>query len=272
MKKIAQLLLCLLMVGCGKKQDDKTIKVAATPVPQAIMLEHVKEELEKQGYHLKVIEMDDYTLPNRALNDKDVDANFFQHIPFMEEQIKNLKYKIQCFARIHLEPMAIYSEKIKDINDLTIGGTLALPSDPTNEYRALSILQKHGIIELKKGVKQTATVSDIVSNPKNLKFKEVQAALLPRTLKDVDAAAIPTNYALQAHLNPNEDALAVETADSPYVNIIAIRIGDENDPKLMALKKVLLAPAMASFIDKTFDGAIIPVLKECAAQSSDQLR
>ena len=264
MKKALLMLCCLLTFACSKHSDEKTITVAASSVPHAQMLEFVRPELESQGYKLKILQIDDYTIPNRALNEKEVDANFFQHTPFLDEQVKGFGYKIKCYARIHLEPMAIYSDKVKDLKDLKQGATVAVPSDPTNEYRALKIFENEGLIKLRPGVSLSATVADIQENPKNLKFKEIEAALLPRTIKDVDAAAIPTNYALQERLNPVRDALAIEEDDSPYVNIIAIRDGDGAMPKLQALKNAMLAPNMRTFINDTYKGAIIPVLKECS--------
>lgn len=261
MKKLLFCMLLMLTFGC-QKNDENTLKVAASPVPHAEMLEHVSPMLKKEGINLKVIETDDYNIPNRALSEKEVDANFFQHVPFMDEQIATFGYKIKCFARIHLEPMAIYSKKHISLREIPIGGTIALPSDPTNEYRALSILEKEGLIQLQPGVALQATKVDIARNPKNLNFREIDAGMLPRTLRDVDAAAIPTNYALQAGLNPSKDALAVESDDSPYANILAIRIGDE-DPKLDALKKVMLSDEMRKFIEKKYQGAIIPILSEC---------
>lgn len=226
------------------------------------MLAYIKPKMEERGIKLKIIEIDDYNIPNRALSEKEVDANFFQHKPFMDQQIKNFGYKIECYARIHLEPMAIYSNKFQSLKDLPEQATVALPNDPTNEYRALSILVENGLITMREGSGIEATVADILTNPKNLKFREVDAALLPRALVDVDAAAIPTNYALQAKLNPTRDALAVEKEDSPYANIIAIRVGDGGEPKLEMLRKEMLSEEMKAFILKKYQGAIIPVLKE----------
>lgn len=257
------LLILVLAFGCQKKDDKTTLKVAASPVPHAQMLEFVKPKLKEQGIKLSIIETDDYNIPNRALSEKEVDANFFQHVPFMDEQINTFGYKIRCFARIHLEPMAIYSKKHISLKEIPIGGTIALPSDPTNEYRALSILEKEGLIQLRPGVTLQATKADISRNPKNLNFREIDSGMLPRTLRDVDAAAIPTNYALQAGLNPTKDALAVESSDSPYANIIAIRIGEQDVPKLDILKKAMLSEDMREFILKKYQGAIIPILQEC---------
>lgn len=253
-----------LLAGCsGKKEKKNTISIVASPVPHAQMLRHVKPMLKEKGYDLEIIEIMDYNIPNRALAEKEVDANFFQHIPFMDEQIKALGYKIRCFAKIHLEPMAFYSKRYSSLKSIPSGGTITIPNDPTNEYRALVILQKEGLIRLREGVGLQATKTDIVSNPKNLKFREVDAAILPRTLSDADAAAIPTNFALEIDLNPAKDAIAIEDADSPYANIIAIRDGDQEEEKLMALRDVMLADEMRTFILDTYKGAIIPVLKIC---------
>ncbi len=260
MKKWA--LLLLLLFACTKKDD--ALKVAATSVPHAQMLNFIKPDLEQQGVKLKIVVVDDYNIPNRLLSEKEVAANFFQHVPFMEEQIKNFGYKIECFARIHLEPMALYSRKYKSLGEIPDGATISVPNDPSNEYRALVILVKEGLITLRAGAGLQSTVADIQSNPKKLKFREIDAALLPRTLDDVAVAAINTNWALQAGLNPIKDALAIESDDSPYTNILSIRIGDENDPRLQQLKQAMLSDKMRAFILEKYKGAIIPVLKECA--------
>lgn len=262
MKKGLLLLMLIFALGCSKKEDKNTLKVAATAVPHAEMLSFVKPDLEKQGINLKISVVDDYNIPNRLLSEKEVDANFFQHVPFMENQIKNFGYKIECYARIHLEPMALYSRKYKSLAEIPDGATISVPNDPSNEYRALSILVDHGLITLRPGANLQSTIADIESNPKKLKFREIDAALLPRTLNDVDVAAINTNWALQAGLNP-KDALAIESEDSPYANIIAIRIGDEKDPRLEQLRTAMLSDKMRAFILEKYKGAIIPVLKEC---------
>jgi len=262
-----QMLLCLiaalLTCGCGRKDDPKKIVVGATPVPQAEMLEAAKVSLKKRGYTLEIVEILDYNIPNRALEENEVDVNFFQHIPFLDEQIKEFGYKIDCYARIHLEPMAIYSNKVGSLNSLRMGSIVAIPNDPTNEYRALALLEKQGLIQLRTHQNLQATVEDISSNPKKLRFKEVDSAMLTRVLKDVDAAAIPTNFALQMGLNPKHDALIIETADSPYANILAIRIGEEKKPKHQALKEVMISEEMREFILQRYQGAIIPILKDC---------
>lgn len=263
MKKAIWLLLGIFSIACSKKEDPNTLKVAATPVPHAQMLEFVKPKLEKEGVHLKIIQVDDYNIPNRALAEGEVDANFFQHIPFMKEQIKAFGYPIVCYARIHLEPMGLYSQKIQALHDLPPKGVVALPNDPTNEYRALKLLEQTGFITLKPGSDLTATIATIQDNPKKLIFREVDAAMLPRTLHSVDLAAIPTNFALQGHLNPERDALALESKDSPYANIIAIYQQTGSDPRLAKLHKAMLSDAMRSFIIENYRGAIIPVLQPC---------
>lgn len=255
------LILLLFTFGCSKGNQNE-LKVAATPVPHAEILKFIQPELKKEGIHLKIIEVTDYQIPNRALAEKEVDANFFQHIPFMEEQIADFGYEIICFAKIHLEPMGLYSKKMKKLGELKQGDVVAIPNDPTNEYRALELLQNEGKITFSSTKQGTATVAGIKSNPLQLKFKEVDAALLPRVLDDVALAAINANFAMQAHLTTH-DALALEKSDSPYVNIVAIRKEDATNPKLLALKKVMLSKEVADFIKTKYQGELIPILKDC---------
>ncbi len=248
----------LALVGCSSKPG---LKVAASAVPHAQMLEFVKPELKEQGINLIIIETDDYNMPNRALADKEIDANFFQHTPFMQEQVKEFKYPIIDFASIELEPMGIYSVKIHDLKELKNQAKIAIPNDPTNEARALFLFQKEGLIELDHPNNLQATVLNIVKNPKQLQFIEVDAAMTARALQDVDAAVINTNYALEAKLSPQKDALVLEGKDSPYVNILVIRSGDENRPELRALKKAMTSEKMKAFILEKYQGAVIPAFK-----------
>jgi D-methionine transport system substrate-binding protein len=257
------LILCLLLVGCHKKEDKATLKVAASPVPHAEMLAFVQPKLKEQGIDLKILQVEDYNLPNRLLSENEVGANFFQHFPFLREQVQQFGYKITCLAKIHLEPMAVYSQKVRSLEELPIGAVLAVPNDPTNEYRALKIFEDGGLIQLRKGIGLSATVADISMNPKNFTFREIDAAMLPRVLRDVHAAAIPTNFALEVGLNPSKNAIAVEGDDSPYVNLIAVRTGTEEDPHLVALKEAMLSEEMRSFILEKYQGAIIPILESC---------
>ncbi len=244
------------LTGCAKAKNG--FKVAATPVPHAEMLEFIKPDLKAQNIDLEIIVTSDYNMPNRALADKEIDANFFQHIYFMNEQINQFHYKIESLASVEIEPMGIYSKTMKSLSELKKGSIIAIPNDPTNEARALLLLQKQGIITLRNGNNVNVTVMDIMSNPKGVKFQEVDASMLPRSLQDVDAAAINTNYALEAGLIPSKDALALEGKDSPYVNIIAIRVGDEARPEIVALKAAMTSDKMRDFILQKFKGEVIP--------------
>lgn len=247
-----------VMYSCSSSTPSNTLKVAATPVPHAQMLEFIKPDLKSEGINLVIIVTDDYNMPNRALANHEVDANFFQHIPFMDEQIKEFHYPIESIAKVEIEPMGIYSKKVKSLDQLKDGAVIAIPNDPTNEARALLLLQNQGLIQLNSANSLNATVLDIFSNPKNIKFIEVDPAMLPRSLADVDAAAINTNYALEAKLNPVEDALALEDKNSPYANVIAIRTKDQDRVDLQALKTAMTSDKMRDFILTKYKGAVLP--------------
>lgn len=248
---------CLSCTGCSKKKE-QTLKVAASAVPHAEMLTRVQKELAEQGINLDIIVIDDYNIPNRALADKEIDANFFQHAPFMMYQVQTFHYPIMSLAKIHIEPMGLYSTKVDDLSELPEHAIIAIPNDPTNEARALALLAHAKLITLDNPDNLQATVLNITSNPKQFKFEEIDAAMLPRTLNDVDASVIPTHYALQAGLSPLQDALIRENSDSHYANIIAIRIGDENRKDLQALKKAMTSEKMRQFILENYKGAIVP--------------
>ncbi len=249
-------LFLLLTSSCSKSKND--LKVAATPVPHAQMLEFVKPELEAKGINLIIIVTEDYNMPNRVLANREIDANFFQHVPFMEEQIKQFSYAIESIAKIELEPMGIYSKKIKSLSELKDNATIAVPNDMTNEARALLLLQEQGIIKLDDSNNFSVTILNVVDNPKNIKFIEVDAAMLPRSLEDVDVAVINTNYALEAKLNPINDALVIENKNSQYVNIIAVRAGDENRKEIQTLKEAMTSDKMKEFILSKYNGAVLP--------------
>ncbi len=268
MKKISRLttilalsaLLLIGIVGCGQsKGDSTTVKVSVTSVPHAEILEHIQPELLERGITLELTVADDYDVHNRSLAEKEVDANFFQHIPFLEEQIADFDYEIQEFGKIHIEPLGLYSKKFASLEDIPEGSTISLPNDPTNEARALALLHRNGLIEMTDLSNLKATIIDIKENPKNLKFEEVDASMLSRTLDDVDASVINTNFALAADLNPMEDALIIEDSDSPNVNILTIRIGDEDREELKILKEVLMSDSVRKFINEKYEGAIVPV-------------
>lgn len=234
----------------------KEIVVGATPVPHAEILNFIKPMLEKEGYKLNVKEFNDYIQPNLATDSGEIDANFFQHIPYLDEFNKNKGTKLVNVAGIHLEPMGVYSKKYKSLNDIKNGATIAVPNDPTNESRALDIIENAKLVSFKKsGLKTTI---DIVENPKNLKFKELKAAQLPRSLDDVDFAVINSNYALDAKLNPTKDAVLLESKSSPYVNILVVKKGNENSEGTKALIKALQSKEVKKFIQDKYKGAVIP--------------
>lgn len=250
--------LTLLLTTACNNNSDKGLKVAASSVPHAEMLEQIKDDLEHEGINLIIVVSDDYNIPNRALANHEVDANFFQHAPFLEEQIKHFSYPLESIATIEIEPMGIYSKKIKSLKDLKDNATVAIPNDPTNEGRALLLLQDAGIITLDNPKSLSSTILNIRQNPKHLRFIEVDAAMLPRTLEDVDIAAINTNYALEAKLSALTDALIIEGKNSPYANILVVRKGEETRPDIQLLVKAMTSDKMKEFILKKYKGAVTP--------------
>lgn len=259
----ALMAVAFLAAGCGSDSQttassDKNVTVGATPVPHAEILNEIKPLLAKEGVDLKVVEFTDYVKPNLALNDKELDANFFQHTPYLDKFNSEHGTKLKAIAKIHVEPMGIYSRKIKDLKDLADGAKVAIPNDPTNGGRALLILQSAGLITLKDGGNITSTVQDVVKNDKNLQFVELEAAQIPRSIDDVDIALINTNFAMEAGLNPLKDALFLEPKDSPYANVLVVRDGDENRPEIQKLVKALQSPEVKKFIEDKYQGAILP--------------
>lgn len=234
--------------------------VAASPVPHAQLLELVKSDLKGQGIDLEIKEFTDYVLPNTAVEEKQLDANFFQHQPYLTNFNKDRKTNIVAAPNggIHVEPFGAYSKKIKAIGDLKEGAIIAIPNDPSNSGRALLLLDKNGVIKLKDSSNISSTAADIAENPKKLQFRELEAAILPRALDDVDLALINTNYALEAGLVPTTDALLLEGSDSPYVNIIAVRADRANDPNIQKLTDALRTDKVREFIKTEYKGAIAP--------------
>ncbi|MGP1484646.1 MAG: MetQ/NlpA family ABC transporter substrate-binding protein [Campylobacter sp.] len=246
-----------LFAFANAADKDKTIIVGATPVPHAEILEAVKPILEKDGYKLEIKIFNDYTVPNLATQDGDLDANYFQHLPYLNEFNKNKGTNLVQTVGVHLEPMGVYSKKIKNINELKNGDSVTIPNEPTNESRALDVLALAGLIKLNDNALKTPL--DIVENPKNLKFKEIETAQLPRTLDDVTIAVINTNYALDAKFNPKRDALIIEsTIDNPNVNYVVVRADNVNSPKTKALNKAITSHEIKEFIEKKYEGSIIP--------------
>lgn len=272
MKKIiaflaAVLALSVLTSGCGDKKaaapapaaDKKAVlKVGATPVPHAEILKVIQPILAKDGVELKIVEFTDYVRPNVALAEKELDANFFQHLPYLQQFAADRKLDLVSLIAVHIEPMGVYSKKIKNLNEVSNGGIVAIPNDPTNGGRALSILAQAGLIKMKDGVGVKGTIKDVTDNPKKLVFKELEAPQLPRSLDDVALAVINSNYALEAKLNPTKDALFIEKKESPYANILAIRKGDEKRPELVKLAKALTSPDVKKFIEDKYKGAVVP--------------
>lgn len=259
----ALLTLAVVVSGCGgnggrEVSNATTLTVGATPVPHGEILEQVNPMLKAEGIDLKVVEFTDYVKPNLALNDKELDANFFQHEPYLDKFNAEHGTDLVSVAKVHLEPMGIYSHKIKNLNELADGAKVAIPNDPTNGGRALLILQKAGLITLKTGDSITATVQDITENKKNLQFVELEAAQIPRSVDDVDIALINTNFAMEGGFNPLKDALYIESKDSPYANILVVRKGDENRPEIQKLVKALQSPEIKKFIEDKYQGAIVP--------------
>ena len=240
------------------EKSGTVLSVGATPVPHAELLNLVKDDLAAQGITLKVVEFTDYVQPNMAVLNGDLDANFFQHVPYLESNPEWAAKMVSAFG-VHVEPFGLYSAKYKDISDFPDGASIAIPNDPSNGGRALLLLQAKGLITLKDGVGLTATPRDVTGNPKNFRFQEIEAAQLPRSLQDVDGATINGNYALDAGFNPLRDSLIIEGADSPYTNIVVVLKGKENDAKIIALKKALLSQKVKDFIIKNYDGGVAAV-------------
>ena len=242
--------------------SDNVITVGASPSPHAEILEAIKPELEAQGYELKVVEYSDYVQPNVALSEGDLDANYFQHLPYLENYNTENGTDLASAGAIHFEPMGLYAGKSSDITNVPDGAKIAVPSDATNEARALLLLQDQGVIKLTDGVGLEATANDIVENPHNVELVEVEAAAVPRSLQDVDFGVINGNYALSAGLDTSA-TLASEGADSEaaqtYANIIAVRNGDESSEKTQALLKALTSDTARKFIEDTYKGSVIPV-------------
>ena len=261
-------LILVSVVGCSSSEDknasvdvansseDKKIVVGASATPHAEILEEIKPLLKDKGYELDIKVFDDYVLPNTALDEGSLDANYFQHVPYLEETVDKKGYKLTYTKKIHLEPMGVYSKKIKNLDELSNGAKIAIPNDPTNGSRAIKLLADNGLIKVKD--KEILTVKDLTENTKNIEIIEVEAPQLPTVLLDVDAAIINTNYALGANLNPTKDAIAIESVDSPYSNILACREDNKDSEKLKVLTEALTSEKVKEFIKEKYKGSIIP--------------
>ncbi|OPJ61695.1 MetQ/NlpA family ABC transporter substrate-binding protein [Clostridium chromiireducens] len=257
------------LVGCGgtatsgskDSKNDKVIKIGVTPKPHKEIVDIAKPLLEKEGYTVEITEFNDYVQPNTAVSEGSLDANFFQHMPYLKEQNESKGFKLVSVGAVHLEPMGLYSHKVKSLDELKSGATIAVPNDPSNEARALKLLAGKGLIKIKDG--ELVTPKDITENPKNLKFNELEAAAVPRAIDDVDAAVINGNYAIEAKFNPANDAIIIEDKNSeaakPYANIVVVKEGNENQEKIKALVKAMTSPEVKAFIEKEYNGSVIPV-------------
>jgi D-methionine transport system substrate-binding protein len=266
----ALLLSTTLVAGCGSSDTapkestnangDKvvTLKVGASPVPHEEILKHVAPTLEKEGVKLEIIPFNDYVQPNLKLADGGLDANYFQHIPFLESFASERKLDLTYIAKVHIEPIGAYSKKYKSKDELPEGATIAIPNSVSDVGRVLAMLDKNGLIKIKEGVGVKGTIKDITENKKNFKFKELESAMLPRVLPEVDLAIINTNYALEAKLVPTKDALFIEDKDSPYVNILAVKSKDKDNEALVKLAKALNSEDVKKFIEEQYKGSIVP--------------
>lgn len=253
-----------VLAACGSSAGangaDGVIKVGASPVPHADILRFVRDNLAEQaGLTIEIVEFTDYVQPNVALNDGQIEANFFQHVPYMEEFASQRTMALRAVAPVHIEAFGIYSRSITSLADVQDGAVVTIPNDATNGGRALQLLAANGLLTLKDGVGTAATVRDITANPKNLDIRELEAAQLPRALDDAALSIINGNYAIEAGLTPSTDALALESGtDNPYANVLAVIEGHENDADVQALAKLLQSPEVKQFISETYQGAVVP--------------
>ncbi|QNR21905.1 MetQ/NlpA family ABC transporter substrate-binding protein [Exiguobacterium sp. Helios] len=262
--------LAVSLAACGEESssgggDSKTLVIGASNVPHAQILEHVQKEYEAKGYKLEIKKFQDYVLPNKALAEKEIDANYFQHVPYLEQQEKeNKDYKFASAGGVHVEPLGVYSKKYKSLDKLPKGATILTSSNVAERGRVLTFLQNEGLIKLKDGKTTDAQLKDIVENPKKIKFKtNIEASLLPQAYKnnEGDAVLINTNYAIDNGLNPLKDTIALEDESSPYVNIIVTRDGDEKDKRVTTLLDILHEKKNQDWITKEYKGAVVPVSK-----------
>ena len=246
--------------GCGSKSDDKTIKVGACVTPHAEILNSVKDKLAEEGWDLEVVEYNDYVLPNTALEDGELESNYVQHKPYLDDINEENGTHIVGVANVHFEPMAIYAGKTASLDDVADGASVAVPNDTTNEARALLLLEAQGLISLNEDAGVQATVLDITDNPHNLEIKELEAAQVAKSIQDVDFAVINGNYAIEAGLT---DPLAVEASDSlaaeTYANLIAVKEGNEDSEKTKALVNAVLSDDVRDYINENYEGAVVPV-------------
>lgn len=243
-----------LMAGMAMAED---IKVGVSPGEHAEIMEEVAKVAAPKGLNIKVVEFSDYVVPNQALADGDIQANSFQHVPYLDNQMKDRGFDLKVIGTTITTPMGVYSHHLKALADLKDGATVGIPNDPTNGGRALLVLQQLGVIKVAPEAGLKPTVLDVTENPKKLKFQELDAAQLPRSLADLDAALINTNYAIASGLNPKTDAIAMESADNPYVNVIVVKNGDQDKPWVKELVESYHSPEVKKFIEDKYHGTVL---------------
>lgn len=261
-----------VLAMAGMAMAGEKITVAASPTPHAEILEKAKDVLAEEGYDLEVIEFEDYVQPNLVVDSGEIDANYFQHIPYLDNFNEENGTELVNAGGIHYEPFGIYPGQKESLNDLEDGDTIAVPNDTTNEARALLLLQDNGVITLKEGAGLTATVLDIEENPLNIKIQELEAAQVSRVKDEVAFVVLNGNYALEAGFSVGKDAIAYETSDSEaaktYVNVIAVKSGNENEDKIVALVNALKSEEIQAYINETYDGAVIPFVEGTEEQEA----
>jgi len=252
--------LALLAVSGFAQTSGKlvTLKVGATPIPHGDLLQLIKPDLEAQGIKLEIVELTDYVTPNILLAEKQLDANFFQHLPYLNDFCADRKLQLESAGQVFVAPLGLYSRKYKKLEDIPPGSVITLPNDPTNEARALILLENKGLIKLNPKAGLKATIRDIVENPKRIVFREIEAPQLPRTLDDAAAAIINGTWAMQSGFIPARDSLILEGAESPYANIVAVRKGDANDPRIVALVKALRTQKVKDYLISKYNGSFVP--------------
>lgn len=264
-KKLLVLLVAFVLVlsACGKKEtssDSKTVKIGVSPVPHEAIAKIAQEQLKSNGINLEIITFDDYVKPNLAVKDKELDLNFFQHVPYMETFNKEQNTNLVSIGGVHIEPIAFYSDKVKSLDELKDNAEILIPNDATNGARALLLLEQNNLIKLKTGV-ELPTLLDIENNPKNIKFTEVEAAFITSSYKEVDGAVINSNYAISAGLNPLKDGIVIEDKESNYANVLAVTEDRKDDPILKEVYKAFSSKEVKDFLDKEYQGAIIPAFE-----------
>jgi D-methionine transport system substrate-binding protein len=259
MKKILFLLLITgLIFSCAKKEKEIVLRIGASPIPHSEILEIVSDDLKAEGIKLEIVNFEDAVLPNQEVAGKGLDANFIQHVPYMNDFNKKYNSKLISIAKIHVEPLALYSKKIKNIEELKEGGEILIPNNATNQGRALLLLDKNGVIKLKDNKKLDSTIEDIIENPKKIKIIPMAGEQIAPRINEVEGAVINGNFAMKSNLTISEDAVLIEDKDSPYANVIVVLEGSENKEAVQKLIKALQSDKVRKFIEENYKGAVIP--------------